>query len=70
LLQQQDEFNDAAIGKTMDVLFEKPGRGPGQYVGRSPWLHPVHAEGKDLIGKILPVKIVARTSNSLKGALA
>jgi len=69
LLQQQDEFNDAAIGSTMDVLFEKPGRGQGQFVGRSPWLHPVHAEGEELIGKILPVKIVARTANSLKGML-
>jgi len=69
LLQQQDEFNDAAIGSTMDVLFEKPGRGQGQFVGRSPRLHPVHAEGEELIGKILPVKIVARTANSLKGML-
>jgi len=69
LLQQQDEFNDAAIGSTMDVLFEKPGRGQGQFVGRSPRLHPVYAEGEELIGKILPVKIVARTANSLKGML-
>jgi len=67
LLGQQDAFNDAAIGCTMDVLFEKPGRGPRQFVGRSPWLHPVHAEGEDLIGRILPVKIAARTANSLKG---
>ncbi len=70
LLAQQDEFNDAAIGGTMNVLFEKPGRGVGQFVGRSPWLHPVHAEGEDLIGRILPVRIIARTSNSLKGILA
>jgi tRNA-2-methylthio-N6-dimethylallyladenosine synthase len=69
LMQQQDEFNDAQIGRTLDVLFEKPGRAPGQFVGRSPWLHPVHAEGEDLIGKVLPVKILARTANSLKGAL-
>jgi len=69
LLEQQDAFNDAAIGSTMDVLFEKPGRGRGQFVGRSPWLHPVHAEGKELIGKILPVKIIARTANSLKSVL-
>ena len=52
LLQQQDDFNDAAIGKTMEVLFEKPGREAGQFVGRTPWLHPVHAEGEDLIGRV------------------
>jgi tRNA-2-methylthio-N6-dimethylallyladenosine synthase len=70
LLEQQNTFNDAAIGKTMDVLFEKLGRGPRQFVGRSPWLHPVHVEGEELIGGILPVRILARTANSLKGALA
>jgi tRNA-2-methylthio-N6-dimethylallyladenosine synthase len=70
LLEQQNAFNDAAIGRTMDVLFEKLGREQGQFVGRSPWLHPVHVEGEDLIGKILPVTIIARTANSLKGLLA
>ena len=70
LLQQQNEFNDAAIGKTMDVLFEKPGREGGQFVGRSPWLHPVHAEGQGLIGRTVPVTIMARMANSLRGALA
>jgi tRNA-2-methylthio-N6-dimethylallyladenosine synthase len=69
LMQQQDEFNDAQIGRTLDVLFEKPGRGPGQFVGRSPWLHPVHAQGENLVGRVLPVKILARTANSLKGTL-
>ena len=31
----------AALGATFDVLFEKPGRKPGQIVGRSPYLQPV-----------------------------
>jgi tRNA-2-methylthio-N6-dimethylallyladenosine synthase len=70
LLRQQDEFNDAAIGRTMAVLFEKPGREAGQFVGRTPWLHPVHAEGQELIGRILPVRLVARMANSLRGAIA
>ena len=29
------------VGRTFDVLFEKPGRHPGQIVGRSPYLQPV-----------------------------
>ncbi len=31
------------VGRTMPVLFEKRGRHPGQLVGRSPYLQPVHA---------------------------
>jgi tRNA-2-methylthio-N6-dimethylallyladenosine synthase len=70
LLQQQNDFNDAAIGRTMEVLFEKPGRAPGQFIGRTPWLHPVHAEGEALIGRTVPVRIVARMANSLRGEIA
>jgi tRNA-2-methylthio-N6-dimethylallyladenosine synthase len=70
LLQQQDEFNDAQVGRTLDVLFEKPGREAGQFVGRSPYLHPIHVQGDaSLIGRIERVRVDARTSNSLKGVL-
>lgn len=70
LLQQQDEINRAAIGKTMAVLFEKSAREPGQLVGRTPYLQPVHVQGNhDLIGRIADVKIAALTANSLHGAL-
>ena len=51
LLSQQDAANKAAIGKTMDVLFEKPGRGAGQIVGRTPYLHPVHVEAPAVIDR-------------------
>jgi tRNA-2-methylthio-N6-dimethylallyladenosine synthase len=70
LLSQQDAANQNAVGKVLPVLFEKSGRGPGQIVGRSPYLHPVHAEGASgLIGSVRDVRIEARTANSLKGAL-
>jgi tRNA-2-methylthio-N6-dimethylallyladenosine synthase len=70
LLDQQDQANLAAIGKTMPVLFEKPGRGKHQLVGRSPWLQPVHVEGAaSLLGTIADVKIASLTANSLHGAL-
>jgi tRNA-2-methylthio-N6-dimethylallyladenosine synthase len=70
LLDQQDQANLAAIGKTMPVLFEKPGRGKRQWVGRSPWLQPVHVEGAaSLLGTIADVKIACLTANSLHGAL-
>ena len=70
LLQQQDAANRAAIGKTMAVLFEKPGRKNGQLVGRTPYLQPVHVQGShEMIGRIADVKIAALTANSLHGAL-
>ena len=71
LLEQQDDFNDAQIGRTLDVLFEKPGREDGQLVGRSPYLHPIHAQAPaTMIGQIARVRVEMRTSNSLKGILA
>jgi tRNA-2-methylthio-N6-dimethylallyladenosine synthase len=70
LLSQQDAANKAIIGKTLDVLFEKPGRDVGQIVGRTPHLNPVHVEAPaSLIGKVRAVQIEALTANSVKGRL-
>ena len=70
LLSQQDQANQAAIGKTLDVLFEKSGRNPGQIVGRTPYLQPVHVEAPAaLIGAVRAVRLEALTANSLKGRL-
>ena len=65
---QQRAFNARQIGLTLPVLFEKPGRHPGQMIGRSPYLQAVHCEGDiRLIGKIEPVRIIAAAHNSLTG---
>ncbi|HEV2189456.1 MAG TPA: tRNA (N6-isopentenyl adenosine(37)-C2)-methylthiotransferase MiaB [Stellaceae bacterium] len=70
LREQQRAFNDAAVGATMPVLFEKAGRHAGQLIGRSPWFHPVHADAEpDRIGEIAPVRIVGVRSNSLTGTV-
>jgi tRNA-2-methylthio-N6-dimethylallyladenosine synthase len=70
LVSQQQAFNRSCAGRTLSVLFEKPGRKPGQAIGRSPYLQSVHVEGAaDLIGAIRDVKILAAQPNSLKGAL-
>ncbi len=70
LLQQQDQANLSVIGKSVPVLFEKSGRDPGQLVGRTPWLQPVHVHGpKSLIGRVADVAIERLTANSLHGAL-
>jgi len=71
LTEQQNRFNRSCAGRTLPVLFEKPGRRAGQAVGRSPYLQPVHVDGAaDLIGEIRDVAILEAQSNSLKGALA
>lgn len=66
LFQQQREFARACIGKEIDLLLEKPGRMPGQLVGRSPWLQPVNVDAKaSEIGDIIRVRITDAGPNSL-----
>jgi tRNA-2-methylthio-N6-dimethylallyladenosine synthase len=68
---QQAAFNAAAIGRTVDVLFERPARNPGQIVGRTAFLQPAHVMASaDIIGKVLPVTIASVERYSLIGALA
>ena len=68
--EQQRAFNARQVGRTLDVLFERPGRNPGQVVGRSPYLQAVHASGTpDLIGRIVPVTIESAAKMSLAGRL-
>ena len=70
LLEQQEAFKQGCIGRTMDALFEKPGRQAGQAVGRSPYLQSVHVEGaSQLIGTQQRVRIDGVYPNSLKGSL-
>jgi len=68
---QQRAFNASFVGKTLDVLLEKPGRLSGQLVGKSPYLQTVQVmAAPDLIGRIVPLSIVDIGTNTLFGALA
>jgi tRNA-2-methylthio-N6-dimethylallyladenosine synthase len=68
---QQAAFNAAAIGKTVDVLFERAARNAGQIVGRTAFLQPAHVMASpDIIGQVLPVTIDSVERYSLIGALA
>ena len=68
---QRDAFNQAMLGQSVDVLFEKPGRRPGQIGGKTPWLHAVHVDGpQELIGEIARVRIIEVGVNSLYGRLS
>jgi tRNA-2-methylthio-N6-dimethylallyladenosine synthase len=68
ITRQQQAFNAACVGRTLDVLLEKPGRNSGQLIGRSPYLQSVHLEADSaLLGTILPVTILGVGPNSLSG---
>jgi tRNA-2-methylthio-N6-dimethylallyladenosine synthase len=50
----------------MPILLEKPGRHPGQLIGRSPYLQSVYLDaGTYAIGDMVDVTIDAVGSNSL-----
>jgi tRNA-2-methylthio-N6-dimethylallyladenosine synthase len=66
--QQRQAFNRAAVGRRLEVLFEKPGRRGGQIIGRSPHMQSVFAEGPEsLIGALAEVEILAAEPHSLRG---
>ncbi len=68
LKDQQRAAQDAMVGKTVEVLIEKPGRLDGQWIGKSDHLHAVHTTGAGLeAGKIAPVRIIESAANSLAG---
>ena len=67
---QQKEVQSSMVGKTLSVLFEKPGRKEGQLIGKSEYLHAVHVTAPiELIGTVKPVRVVESLTNSLSGEL-
>jgi tRNA-2-methylthio-N6-dimethylallyladenosine synthase len=71
ITRHQRRFNAGFAGRTLDVLLEKPGRLPGQLVGRSPYLQAVQVMAPpDCIGAVRRVTIDEVGSNSLFGSLA
>ena len=67
---QQRATQQAMVGRIVNVLFEKPGRMPGQMTGKSDTLHAVHAAGPDsMAGQIRSVRITGSATNSLGGVI-
>jgi tRNA-2-methylthio-N6-dimethylallyladenosine synthase len=68
LNEQQLAFNQASVGARTSILLERPGRHPGQLVGKSPWLQSVHVQADGArIGDMLDVDIISAGPNSLQG---
>jgi tRNA-2-methylthio-N6-dimethylallyladenosine synthase len=72
LLERQAlAFNRRLVGRVVPVLFDRPGRQPGQLLGRSPYQQAVHAPAEPAErGRIVPVEITAAAVNSLGGRVA
>jgi tRNA-2-methylthio-N6-dimethylallyladenosine synthase len=71
LNRQQLQFNRASVGRVMAVLLDRPGRDPGQLVGRSPYMQAVHVEAPAAaLGTVVDLRIVAAHPNSLSGVAA
>jgi tRNA-2-methylthio-N6-dimethylallyladenosine synthase len=63
---QQRAAQQAMVGREVGVLYDKPGRLPGQLVGKSDHLHAVFVEDtQGKVGDLVRVRIVASSANSL-----
>ena len=67
--RDQLAFNQRSIGKSCDVLVERRGKLPGQWLGKSPWLQSVLFEGDVAIGEMVRVRLESAGPNSLRGAV-
>ena len=71
LARQQKAVQEGMVGRTLGVLFEKPGRLAGQMVGKSDYLHSVFVQAPEAaVGDLVEVRIIASAPNSLEGVLA
>ncbi len=67
ITDQQRAAQLAMVGREVGVLYEKPGRLPGQMVGKSDHLHAVHVQDNASVGELVRVRITASAPNSLAG---
>ncbi|MGB3408651.1 MAG: tRNA (N6-isopentenyl adenosine(37)-C2)-methylthiotransferase MiaB [Jannaschia sp.] len=70
LTAQQRAVQQGMVGREVSVLFEKAGRHPGQLIGKSEYLHAVHAEAPEtLLGRVARVRVTESKTNSLAAIL-
>lgn len=70
LNDQEAAFNATSIGRVMPVMFERPGRHPGQWVGKSPYMQSVHVEAdSNVLSQLKLVAIEHCNPHSLSGSI-
>ena len=68
--RDQIAFNQASVGRTCPVLIERPGKRPGQMLGKSPWLQSVHLVTDARVGELIEVELVSAGPVSMGGVAA
>ena len=66
--RDQLAFNAATVGRRCDVLIERKGKLPGQWLGKSPWLQSVFFEGDYELGDLVEVDLVEARGSSVRGS--
>ena len=69
IAREQLAFNRASVGRQCEVLVERRGKLPGQWLGKSPWLQSVHFQDEAALGDLVRVDLVAAGPVSLSGTL-
>lgn len=67
--RDQTAFNQASVGKTCDVLVERKGKFPGQWLGKSPWLQSVYFDGDVAVGDLVTVELTEAGYNAISARL-
>ncbi len=68
--EQSAAFNRACLGRSFDVLLERPGRRDGQLIGRSPYMQSVFVEAPAaMLNTVRRLRITDTHPNSLAGTL-
>ncbi|MEZ5691740.1 MAG: tRNA (N6-isopentenyl adenosine(37)-C2)-methylthiotransferase MiaB [Rickettsiales bacterium] len=66
--EQQTDFNQKMLGKTVRVLFDREGKKDGQLLGKNEYMQSVHVEGTEgLRGRLADVLITGAFQNGLAG---
>ncbi len=70
LAAQQAAFNAASVGRTVEVLLERPGRRPGQLAGRTPHMQALFLDAPGLApGALVAAEVVRAGPHGLEGRL-
>lgn len=67
--RDQLAFNEGSVGRRCEVLVERRGKKPGQWLGKSPWLQSVFFEGEGAIGDMVEVELAEAGPNSMAGLI-